>query len=384
MKKNRAIYFILFFMLLFMYIFAFGYTMTAKASTGNETHSGTQGGFIYSYGYFILGLLLFAIITIVVLFNNIRIRRKNTESLKDEERRLILQQKRYRMILDNSDELFYEISLSGEPCIATEKIKEKFGWDIPRIVDALSVRTLSEILHVHPDDEEQFFSSTEGLISNKEVKDLQIRLGKTDGSYIWCRVMYLPVIDEDNNMVSIVGKIEDVDSTVRENQNLKMKTRMDSLTGLLNKKTFEDEVREYIDENTAISAAFIFVDMDYFKNVNDLLGHIMGDQVIKDTAVKLQVIFANCDLVARFGGDEYCVFVKDIPLDTLADKLNFAIDKLSDVYTNNGIRVKLTASIGAAYCSSPGIGYDSLLEKADRAVYQAKENGRNQYVIGYL
>jgi len=358
--------------------------MTAKASTGNETHSGTQGGFIYSYGYFILGLLLFAIITIVVLFNNIRIRRKNTESLKDEERRLILQQKRYRMILDNSDELFYEISLSGEPCIATEKIKEKFGWDIPRIVDALSVRTLSEILHVHPDDEEQFFSSTEGLISNKEVKDLQIRLGKTDGSYIWCRVMYLPVIDEDNNMVSIVGKIEDVDSTVRENQNLKMKTRMDSLTGLLNKKTFEDEVREYIDENTAISAAFIFVDMDYFKNVNDLLGHIMGDQVIKDTAVKLQVIFANCDLVARFGGDEYCVFVKDIPLDTLADKLNFAIDKLSDVYTNNGIRVKLTASIGAAYCSSPGIGYDSLLEKADRAVYQAKENGRNQYVIGYL
>ena len=86
-------------------------------------------------------------------------------------------------------------------------------------------------------------------------------------------------------------------------------------------------------------------------------------------------------MVARFGGDEYCIFVKDIPSETLADKLNFAIDKLSDIYTNNGIRVSLTASIGAAYCKRNSIGYKELMDMADSAAYQAKDNGRNCYII---
>lgn len=348
------------------------------------TYQYTFSDFIYLYRFAIIGIAVMLLIIFMIYIWMLRVRNKRDIQLKEEQKKIILQQKRYKMIFDNSDELLYEISLSDEPCIASEKIREKFGWDIPVKVDTLSIKTLSEILHVHPDDEDQFFSSTEGLIANKEAKDLQVRLGRDDGSYIWCKVVYLPILDDDNNMVSIVGKIVDVDDSVREKKNLEMKTRMDSLSGLLNKNTFEEEVRQYIDENTAVSSAFVFVDMDYFKNVNDLLGHAMGDQVIKDTAVKLQVIFANCDLVSRFGGDEFCIFVKDIPSETLADKLNFAVDKLSDVYTNNGVRVSLTASIGAAYCSSPSIEYDKLLDCADRAVYQAKENGRNQYVIGYL
>ncbi len=337
--------------------------------------------YLYRYTLVIGGVLL--VIMIAANVTIARLKKRNAEHRRQEEKKLILQQKRYKMIIDNSDEMIYEISLLGESGIASDKIKQKFGWDIPRTVDNLSIKTLSEILHVHPDDSEQFYSSTEGLMINKEVKELQIRLGKSDGTYLWCKVIYLPIID-DGEMVSIVGKIEDVDDSVREKKRLEIKSRTDSLTNLLNKRTFEDEVQAYIEENTAVSSAFIFVDMDFFKNVNDLLGHVMGDQVIKDTAVKLQVIFANCDLVARFGGDEYCIFVKDIPSETLADKLNFAIDKLSDVYTGNGIRVSLTASIGAAYCSNPNVGYVELLECADKAVYQAKENGRNRFVISYL
>lgn len=340
--------------------------------------------FLYMYKVsIIVGVILFIIIFVAfITIHNLK--KKHEAQKRAEEKNIILQQKRYKMIIDNSEELIYEISLLGEPCIASEKIKEKFGWDIPRTVSNLSIRTLSEILHVHPDDEEQFYSSTEGLVANKEVKELLICLGKANGTYIWCKVIYLPIIDDEGTMVSIVGKIVDVDNSVREKKRLEYKSRTDSLTGLLNKKTFEDETRNYIEENTAVSSAFIFVDMDFFKNVNDLLGHVMGDQVIKDTAVKLQVIFANCDLVARFGGDEYCIFVKDIPSETLADKLNFAIDKLSDIYTNNGIRVSLTASIGAAYCSSPSVGYDELLDCADKAVYRAKEEGRNRYIITYM
>ena len=352
--------------------------------TMESQYSYTFFDFIYVARYTIAISVFLIIIVIIVLANMSRLKKKSEEARRKEEKTLILQQKRYKMIIDNSDELIYEISVNGETCIASEKIKEKFGWEIPARVDNLSIKTLSDILHVHPDDEEQFYSSTEGLVANKETKELVIRLGKTDRKYIWCKVIYLPIIDDDNVMVSIVGKIVDVDTEVREKLRLEHKSRTDSLTGLLNKRTFEDEVREYIQKNTSMDTAYIFIDMDFFKNINDILGHITGDRVILDTAAKLQVIFANCDLVARFGGDEFCVFVKDIPPETLADKLKFAIEKLSDVYANNGAKVSLTASIGAAYCSSKNVSYEELLDCADKAVYTAKENGRNQFVISYL
>ena len=124
--------------------------------------------------------------------------------------------------------------------------------------------------------------------------------------------------------------------------------------------------------------------MDHFKELNDNRGHSVGDIAIKDTANKLQVIFANYDLVARFGGDEFCVFVKNIPMETLVDKLNFALDKLKATYENEACIVKLTASIGAAYCFVDKIDYETLLECADTAVYEAKKLGRNQFVINEL
>ena len=121
--------------------------------------------------------------------------------------------------------------------------------------------------------------------------------------------------------------------------------------------------------------------MDHFKDINDQFGHSVGDQVIKETARKIQLLFANFDLVGRFGGDEFCVFVKDIPRDTLIDRLKFAVKKMEAEYPFEGGVVKLSASIGAAYCKKEDIGYKEMLDVADAAAYRAKDNGRNCYII---
>ena len=121
--------------------------------------------------------------------------------------------------------------------------------------------------------------------------------------------------------------------------------------------------------------------MDHFKDVNDKFGHSVGDQVIKDVAKKIQLLFANFDSVGRFGGDEFCVFVKGIPRDTLIDRLRFAVKKLEEEYTYGGDSVKISASIGAAYCKCGNISYKELMDIADKAAYQAKDNGRNCYII---
>ena len=210
---------------------------------------------------------------------------------------------------------------------------------------------------------------------------LKLRIGKIDGTYLWCKVFRTLLMDENGKVVSILGKIEDIDEAVKEKEQLELKSRTDSLTGLLNKTSFNKEVKEYLNNNSTTGACFVFLDMDHFKEINDRLGHNVGDVVIKDCAKKIQLLFANFDLVSRFGGDEFCVFVKDIPKETLIDRLEFAINKLKAEYPYDGGVITLSASIGVAYCQKDGVSHQELLEVADAALYQAKDMGRDCYII---
>lgn len=331
---------------------------------------------------YIMALILVQLFTVVVYSAYLTfIRKRSDKIIKMDEDQLSLQQRRYQIIIDNSGEMMYEISLNNDACISTDKIREKFGWDIPKQVDNLDVNKLFEILHVHPEDEELFFHSTSGLVTNKMSKEIIVRICKVDGTYIWCKIIYIPLMDSNNNMVSIVGKIEDVDEEVKEKEKLELKSRTDGLTGLINKQTFEEETMKFLMTSITTGSALLFIDMDHFKDVNDKFGHSMGDRAIRDIALKLQIIFANCDLVSRFGGDEFLIFVKNIPRDTLIDKLTWAVEKLKETYSNNVDTVQLSASIGVAYCMADKIDYTTLLEAADNSLYAAKELGRSRYII---
>lgn len=314
-------------------------------------------------------------------FYILAIRKRNARRLKTEENRQQLLQRRYQIVIDNSGEMMYEISLNNDACISTDKIREKFGWDIPKQVPDLDVRKLFDILHIHPEDESIFYNSTSGLMTNKMTKEITVRMQKADGVYIWCNIIYIPVLDSDNNMVSIVGKIEDVDSEIKEKERLEHQSRTDGLTGLMNKQTFEEEVMKFLMTSISTGSALLFIDMDFFKEVNDRFGHTMGDRAIRDIALKLQVIFANCDMVSRFGGDEFLIFVKNIPRETLLDKLAWAVEKLKETYSDGVNTVNLSASIGVAYCMADKISYENLLEAADNSLYAAKELGRSRYII---
>lgn len=336
--------------------------------------------FIYSYRFTIM-IISFALLIVIVLYIVYDREKKHVYVIEEKENRLKeIQQKRYQTIIDCSDDLIYEISVNGESSMGSDKIKEKFGWDIPRKSQKLTFDRAMKILHVHPEDVE-IFRQSQLLTGESTFDNMTLRICKKDGTPIWCRVSRTILTDKNNKPISILGKIVDIDDEVKEKQQLEMKTRTDLLTGLLNKQTFEKEVREYVEEHSTESACFVFIDMDHFKDINDKFGHSVGDQVIKESAKKIQLLFKNFDLVGRFGGDEFCVFVKDIPRATLIDRLRFAVKKMEQEYTYEGGSVKLSASIGAAYCRRSSIGYKELMDVADSAAYQAKDNGRNCYII---
>lgn len=225
-------------------------------------------------------------------------------------------------------------------------------------------------------------SATKEMLTSKKPVSTIMRIESIpSGGYIWCEVMQYPILLDNGDVVSVIGLIKDIDKQVKEREQLIEQMRRDPLTGLYNKEAFEDLTSDALSKLSDQNHALIFIDLDHFKTLNDTLGHMVGDRAICEAADKLRIIFSNYDLVSRFGGDEFCVFVKNIPMDTLRGKLEWMLDKLSCEYHGENGSVKVTCSCGIACTTDCGFDYRTLMRNADKALYSSKENGRNRYTF---
>lgn len=159
-------------------------------------------------------------------------------------------------------------------------------------------------------------------------------------------------------------------------------SRRDKMTGLLNKVTLEEMVQMQLEnmQNTNQSVALILIDLDHFKTINDTLGHLTGDKMIRDVAQKIKDLFPYSKIVGRVGGDEFVVFTKSYSKkDSIerADGLRKELNKLC--YHNKFV---VTASIGIAFWEQTIREYEELFSIADKALYKAKSAGRNRIVVG--
>ncbi len=178
---------------------------------------------------------------------------------------------------------------------------------------------------------------------------------------------------------------ENLNKEIKNIDILKQKNMLDEFTGLLNKITFEKMVAKSLSKKNNKNSALIIIDLDHFKEINDTLGHLTGDTAIKDIASKLQGIFRSKDLIGRFGGDEFVVYLKNISKELLYLRLEEILYLAETDYSNGENTVRLTTSIGAVFCKNEcEVSWTELFEAADGAVYTAKDNGRNCYIINDL
>lgn len=155
----------------------------------------------------------------------------------------------------------------------------------------------------------------------------------------------------------------------------------DFLTGLYNRRFFYDNLTQYIQKNAGESFALAMMDIDFFKKVNDTYGHDIGDLVIKTLAGILTQCTKGSDIVARFGGEEFCVVLKNITKENAAKMFVIIRSKVANyVVKTQGNEIKFSVSIGFTMNES-GADIDALIKKADDALYRAKQNGRNRVEI---
>ncbi len=220
------------------------------------------------------------------------------------------------------------------------------------------------------------------LREHREVR-VVVRNYRKDGT-LFCNEFHLaPVRDATGTLTHFVGILNDVTDRLRSEEQLAHRATHDELTGLPNRQLLLDRLQQAVlnAERYGREVAVVFIDLDDFKLVNDSMGHSAGDEVLQAVAVRLQEVVRGTDTVGRFGGDEFViVLTEQVDEEGIAPVIARVKAALIAPIDIAGIAYTLTPSIG--YCRYPEAGSDAeaLLMRADVAMYQAKQQGRNRAV----
>lgn len=257
-------------------------------------------------------------------------------------------------------------------------------------IDRVNAKQMTELLRLVHKDDSFFIHEVFSISTQKETDSInrEIRLLCFDNHYYWFKLIGTVVRDENQNPRHFVGNIVNVDETVNKEQILKKKAELDPLTGLLNKGAFQESVTKALQDSSPFDIyAFYIIDLDNFKKVNDTMGHIVGDQVLADTAKKLCVIFSDADFLGRIGGDEFTAFLrltydgKKYAEKIIESKAKAICARLNEVYSDGTSEVNVSASVGVALYPLHGAKYENLYKNADSVLYKSKNGGKNQFTI---
>jgi len=203
---------------------------------------------------------------------------------------------------------------------------------------------------------------------------------RKNGDEIVCRLTINAVYNEDGTLQSRVCQFCDITQERQSHELIWRKTNFDELTGLFNRSMFLNRLEHELKkaQRSGRNVALLFLDLDYFKEVNDTLGHGIGDKLLQAVARRLLHSVRDSDTVARVGSDEFAVIIGDIVEVHSVERVVHAIlHAMAEPFHVNTEQINLSASAGITFFPADGASCDALLKNADQAMYVAKEQGRN-------
>ena len=248
---------------------------------------------------------------------------------------------------------------------------------------------------VHPDDLPTYRKLIDGLLVEPKPTEAEFRLKKYNGEYSWILERILPRFDSGDLFMGLIASATDIsvikraealltqsnreleEEVARRTAQLEQLMLTDPLTGVGNRRMLTNR----LEEETVRAQRYrhpltaIFFDVDHFKRVNDIHGHAVGDIVLTRVAASLKANLRECDLMGRFGGEEFVVLLVETGISDsvgLAERMRMAVADIQFPEMPSGV----TISAGLAELR-PGENGDALLKRSDRALYLAKEAGRN-------
>lgn len=298
---------------------------------------------------------------------------------KQQREELRLSLERHQIIMDQTTDIIFEWDIAKDELHFSSNWRKKFGYEA--ISDTISQKIpLSE--NIHPEDMHAFIKIMVDSAAGAPYSETEFRIRDILGAYKWHRIRATVQYDSAGRPIKAVGVILDIDADKKQKERLLEQAQRDPLTNLYNKAAVRELATRRISESIGDSyQALLIIDIDNFKGVNDIYGHLCGDTLLSDVAGVLKSHFRADDLVGRIGGDEFLVYLPQIAgKKEAAEKIHGLLVMLGMLRPMRDVP-PISCSIGVALFPQKGADYFALYKCADTALYKVKGQGKNNFAF---
>jgi diguanylate cyclase (GGDEF)-like protein/PAS domain S-box-containing protein len=282
-------------------------------------------------------------------------------------------EERYRLIVELAREGICVVDGIGHTTYANRALAELLGTTVNELLGG-------SLFDFICDEDRPRAEARIGGAGDERLDEEDLGLVTLDGRRVWARLRSSAVCRHDGTYLGAIVFVTDVTERRELEQRLAEEARRDPLTGVANRKELFEVLSPLLERGTLTAA--LYVDLDGFKEVNDRFGHTIGDDLLCNVASRLRAAIRSIDTVARVGGDEFVVICRD--LESTDEAVAIATRVRETIERPFGLTVgpvRIDSSIGIAFGRTPDA--DSLLARADQALYRAKRNGRGRIEITY-
>ena len=290
---------------------------------------------------------------------------------------------RYRMLADYSHDVVVRMRADGQRLYVSPSARDILGWEPDELLQPSGSL-------VHPDDRAVQQQTIAAVLASGQPTTAIYRFRHKDGHYVWMEFAARPIPGAEGDTADLIFAGRDISKRVAAEQalqasrkELEAQARLDPLTGLANRRQFEDRLTLALGRSRrhGRAVALMYMDIDHFKQVNDGYGHAAGDEVLRVFGQRLGACVRSGDLVARLGGDEFVVLAEDLAAPEAAEAIaRKLIAAMGEGIAVEGTMLRVTTSIGIAYSMHPAVS-KTLAAAADAALYAAKHAGRNTWQL---
>ena len=287
---------------------------------------------------------------------------------------------RWELAIESSGGGVWDWDIRSNKVLYSARMTEILGYDENELDSTLETWKS----RLHPDDREHVLEALQNcLMAITPSFHAEYRIQNKDGDYIWVASHGIVVErDTEYRAVRATGMMSDITQHKQTEQEQWNQANFDTLTGLPNRRLFRNRLDQAVKKSQRSSSilALLFIDLDRFKEANDLLGHDVGDLLLIEAATRISVCVRSTDTVARLGGDEFTVILANVDetehVEHIAQKM---IDAIAQPFYLGNEVVYLSASVGITLYSEHANSSEELIKNADQAMYAAKNAGRNRF-----
>jgi diguanylate cyclase (GGDEF)-like protein/PAS domain S-box-containing protein len=297
-------------------------------------------------------------------------RKKMEEALRQSE-------ERYRTIIEEMEEWYFETDLAGKLLYFNDALVRALGYPQKELT-GLNFRAL-----IKQEQAEEIYKIFHQVYEIGEpIKNFPQEFVRPDGSITFAEFSIFPKRDHRGKIFGFRGVGHDITERKRVEQELSYMATHDPLTGLPNRMLFMDRLKMALAhaKRNKQKLAVMMLDLDHFKNINDTLGHMVGDRLLKEIGLRLTGLLRQSDTISRLGGDEFIILLPEmVRMEDPAEVAEKIINAIQQPFICDSHKLITSTSIGIAIYPDDCQDMDSLMKNADMAMYSVKAHGRNSY-----